>query len=224
MHALVEDCPRCRANPFRQTSYSQDGEDRVLAKIFETQANGFYVDIGAHHPQRFSNTQLFYERGWRGLNVDALPGTAERFAAARPRDITLECGIGREPGSVEFFLYDEPAYNSFSSEVAEFIRKRGFPKLLSTRKVPVHTLAQVLERHLPPGQTIDFLSVDVESWDLQVLQSNDWTTYRPKVLVVECSGDLEVEATSSPVGQFLRAQGYRLHYMTTQSAFYLEKR
>src|SRR5690242_3324544 len=64
-------------------SYSQEGEDRILHSIFETVADGFYVDIGAHHPKRFSNTYLFYQRGWRGINVDAMPGSMVRFKRVR---------------------------------------------------------------------------------------------------------------------------------------------
>src|SRR5437016_1307579 len=85
-------------------SYAQEGEDLVLARILETNtSSGFFVDIGAHHPTRFSNTYYFYRRGWRGINVDALPGTASLFQRMRPRDVTVECGVGVQAGVMTYF-------------------------------------------------------------------------------------------------------------------------
>ena len=77
----------------RQASYSQEGEDRILQRLFENQTPGFYVDIGAHHPRRFSNTYIFYKQGWRGINVDATPGSMFLFRVFRKRDINLEIAV-----------------------------------------------------------------------------------------------------------------------------------
>ena len=74
-------------------SYSQEGEDIILARIFGKQQNGFYVDVGAHHPYRFSNTYFFYKRGWKGINIDAMPGSMKIFNKYRPRDKNIEAGI-----------------------------------------------------------------------------------------------------------------------------------
>ncbi len=71
-------------------SYSQEGEDMILARLFENQQNGFYIDVGAHHPQRFSNTYFFYKKGWRGINVDAMLGSMKLFNKIRSRDINIE--------------------------------------------------------------------------------------------------------------------------------------
>ena len=79
---------------YKNLSYSQNGEDRILHRIFENQKSGFYVDIGAHHPFRFSNTFLFYKMGWKGINVDAMPKSMEIFKRFRPRDINLELAVG----------------------------------------------------------------------------------------------------------------------------------
>jgi hypothetical protein len=74
-------------------SYAQEGEDMVLRRIFEDQPLGFYVDVGAHHPVRFSTTYFFYRRGCRGINIDATPGSMDAFRRLRPRDINLEVAI-----------------------------------------------------------------------------------------------------------------------------------
>ena len=81
-------------DPWVRHSYSQDGEDMVLRKIFKNQKMGFYVDIGAHHPKRFSNTHLLYKKGWKGINIDATPGSMKLFNQLCPRDTNLELGVG----------------------------------------------------------------------------------------------------------------------------------
>ncbi len=220
---LIGHCPVCTRNPYRQFSYSQDGEDRVLAKLLlNNEKKGFYVDVGAHHPKRFSNTYLFFEHGWKGINIDPIPGIAALFDSERSGDINIECGIGTEPGEMEFYIFDEPAFNTFNAAQKNSFEKRGYPKLVQTVKVPVRTLRDVLDKHLPPGQKIDFLSVDAESWDLYVLQSNDWSKYRPRVVVVECAGDIEKEMAGSPIGDLLGANGYKLRYLTVQTAYFID--
>ena len=83
-------------------SYAQEVEDRVLSSLlFKLHGgkhiyDGFYVDVGAHHPYRYSNTCFFYKQGWHGINIDAMPGSMVSFENSRPRDINLESGIGRE--------------------------------------------------------------------------------------------------------------------------------
>ena len=202
---------------FASESYSQEGEDLILKRIFEGRQDGFYVDVGAHHPMRFSNTYIFYKMGWRGLNLDAMPGSMSPFARARPRDINLEIAISDEPGTLKYFTFDDPAMNTFSEELAESRRQYpGFsPKGMI--EVRVERLADVLSRHLPPGQKIDFLSVDIEGWDLKALRSNDWERFRPEVVVAEALGqDLQQVSTSELVG-FLTARGYRLFAKTFNS-------
>src|SRR5436309_16100262 len=87
---------RFGARTYGNLAYSQEGEDLVLRRIFETQAKGIYVDVGAHHPFRFSNTCLLHKRGWRGINIDAMPGSMTLFERFRPLDVNLELGVGVE--------------------------------------------------------------------------------------------------------------------------------
>ena len=100
-------------------SYSQEGEDMILNKIFEFKKNGFYIDIGAHHPKRFSNTYFFYKKGWMGINVDAKPGSMYLFNKIRPRDINLEIGLNNEKSVLKYYSFNEPALNTFDKELAD---------------------------------------------------------------------------------------------------------
>ncbi len=81
-------------------SYSQEGEDMVLRRLFEQKTVGYYVDVGAHHPKRFSNTYYFYKRGWRGINIDAMPGSMKLFNKMRPRDINVEIPVSSGEGEI----------------------------------------------------------------------------------------------------------------------------
>ena len=102
-----------------QESYSQEGEDLVLAQIFEGKPPGFYVDVGAHHPIRYSNTYLFYRRGWRGINIEAMPGSMEEFRRVRPHDTNIEALVSLDRGSVPFFVFNESALNTTSVKLAK---------------------------------------------------------------------------------------------------------
>lgn len=91
---------------YKKWHYSQEGEDVILARMFEHQSSGFYVDIGAHHPRRFSNTRLLAEKGWRGINVDPLPGVMKLFRKDRPADINLEIAISQARGFSPYFMFN----------------------------------------------------------------------------------------------------------------------
>jgi hypothetical protein len=81
-------------NPFR--CYGHSGEDLVLDRLLNGKRMGFYIDVGAHHPTRFSNTYLFYKKGWSGINIDANPKSMELFNRRRSRDINIEVGIAKK--------------------------------------------------------------------------------------------------------------------------------
>lgn len=187
--------------------YGQNGEDLILDRLLEHQARGFYVDIGAHHPVRFSNTYLFYRRGWRGINIDAMPGSMKAFNRMRPLDINIESGVAGFPGELIYHCFNESALNTFDSKEARLKNKPPYA-LVEKIKVTVDRLDSLLERHLPANQKIDFLSVDVEGMDEEVLRSNDWQRFRPRFILAET---LRVEMSNfvdCPVVKLLGDNGY----------------
>lgn len=206
-----------------QTSYSQEGEDLLLRLLFAYRRQGFYVDVGAHHPQRFSNTWWFYRAGWRGINIDPLPGSMARFRKLRPRDINLEAPIASRPGPCTYFIFDEPALNTFSAEVAEQRRRAGRHKLLARKTFQSRRLDDVLDQYLAPDTPLDFLSVDTEGLDLDVLQSNSWMRYRPKVVLAETPDPGRRELADTALDFFLKDCGYVFFAKTFHTVFYLER-
>lgn len=203
-------------DPCRQPSYSQDGEDRILARVFDQQTVGCYVDVGAHHPRRFSNTYLFYRRGWQGINIDATPGSMGPFRRERPRDLNLEIGVAEQPGTLRFHVFDEPALNTFDAARAARLHSQGPYRVQRVCPVAVAPLRDILRDHLPPQSQIDLLTVDVEGADLAVLRSNDWQSYRPRAIVVEDCSDLQ-SALTGPTSTFLGSVGYRVFAKTATS-------
>jgi FkbM family methyltransferase len=209
---------------FLNDSYAQEGEDMVLSRFFGSKNNGFYVDVGAHHPQRFSNTYTFYKRGWKGINIDAMPGSMELFEKLRPRDTNLELGVSSTEESATYYIFNEPALNTFSEEEARKKNGIGNYKIIRKLQIPSLKLCTILDRNVPPNINIDFMSIDVEGLDMDVLISNDWNKYRPHIIVVEDIGfELSPQALSTnKLYQFLVSYNYELVGKTYNTLFFKE--
>ncbi len=197
--------------PFHR-SYSQFGEDVLLQGFlgdkWSWNYRGFWVDIGAHDPSNLSNTKAFSINGWRGINVDASSEAIGKFKRGRKRDINVNVGIGLEPGTLDYYRMSSSPMNTFSKEFAERAVTKGV-KIVDVVKIPVITLKEMLDRHLPKGQHIDFLSVDCEGLDLSILQSNDWNKYRPDYILIEIhTGGENWRIPGGSVTKYLNEQGY----------------
>jgi FkbM family methyltransferase len=208
-------------NPDYQYCNAQFGEDLILEILFAHKPSGFYVDAGAHHPTRLSNTNLLFRRGWKGINIDLDPRAKEEFDRARPNDINLTYAIYDESKDIEVHFFDERAVNTISDEAAIRYGEAGWHRE-RTEQVRTVTLATVLDAHLPPSTTIDLLNVDVEGVDLNVLRSNDWNRYRPTVVLVEV-GELDfMAATTSGCMAFMHEVGYRLASLCHITGIFIE--
>ena len=195
---------------FYNKSYSQEGEDMIMKRLVGEKRDGFYVDIGAHHPRRFSNTQNYYEIGWRGINVDAMPGAMEPFIKLRPRDINVQAAVGKK-GKLTFYIYDEPAINTFDKKLVEKRKKQKAPfGVVKEQKISIIPLAQLLDKYMPRKQIIDFMSIDVEGKDYEVLTTNNWSKYRPKFILVECHSTSIKDLFTDPKIKYLEKLGYEM--------------
>lgn len=203
-------------------SYSQEGEDMILRRLFERQSNGFYVDVGAHHPARFSNTYFFYKKGWWGINIDATPGSMALFNEIRPRDINIEAAVAREKKEMTFFMFNEPALNSFDDKLVQSRNKEVY-SVEKKQIMATKTLEEIIAKNLPEDQKISFLSVDVEGLDLEVLQSNNWLLYRPKYVLVECLHLNLVDVKENDVYSFLNQKNYEIFAKTFNTVLFRDK-
>lgn len=201
--------------------YAQEGEDIILARIFDNKKNGFFVDIGAHHPARFSNTYYFYKNlNWRGLNIEPNPEVLTLFQLKRGRDINLNFGVASKAEILEFYQFDEPALNTFSKSMLDERLSSTPYKHLGTKRIQVLPLSEILDRHLPPNTHIDFMTIDVEGLDLEVLHSNDWGKYRPSWVLAEQLGVDNIENLDFEIHNFMKSKNYQLFAKTYNTLFY----
>jgi FkbM family methyltransferase len=205
---------------FSQVYFSQEGEEIILRRFFNYSNTGFFVDVGAHHPKRFSNTFVLYKLGWRGINIDAMPGSMDSFNKIRPGDINIEAAISDKSETRQYFTFNEPALNTFDkNKMIEIVKNTNY-KLTDKLEIKTTTLAQVLDVHIKENQKIDFFSIDVEGLDLKVLKSNNWIKYKPKVIVIESGLPYLDSFNSDEVSIYLDKLGYKPFAKTFKSVFY----
>lgn len=180
---LLSPAQRCTAAAKGRifNTWSQYGEDLVLERLLDKKSPGTYVDIGASDPEFLSNTRRFYGRGWSGANCEPNPEKFRKLVRLRPRDLNFNCGVGGDGSPLIFYRMSADTLSTFSAEAAEEYLRQGY-KILGKVSVPVIPLRDVLMR---VGRPVDFLSVDVEGWEVHVLSTNDWGAYRPALVLVE---------------------------------------
>jgi len=166
-------------------SYAQNAEDVRLRRAFAGQATGYYVDVGAYDPVWCSITKHFYDKGWRGLNVEASPANFRRVSEGRPLDDNVNVGVSNEAGTLTFYdsATETAGLSTFSAEEAARHRETGV--VFVERRIPVKPLAELLAER--PARTIDFMSVDVEGHEREVLVGADFARFRPRVVIVEAT-------------------------------------
>ena len=125
---------------------------------------------------------------------------------------------------MKYYSFNEPALNGFNPELSTKYQAHPLYHLLETISVPVRRLEEILDENLPPHTTIDFLSVDVEGLDLEVLRSNNWRKYRPKVILAESWGSSLDNIYKDEVYIFLHSLGYELHSKTTNTLIFEERK
>ena len=211
---------------FLNESFSQEGEDLLIKRLIGGGvSSGFYVDVGAHHPLRFSNTHLLHKMGWTGINIDATPGSMALFNELRPNDINLEFAISDQEGSLSFDCYNEPALNSFIHERAQHVTKNYFVE--KTVEVPVKRLETVFNDYLPKkyleSKMFDLLTIEVEGLDLKVLQSFNIDHIRPKYIFIETTNSIEALSKSN-VYQYLCDNGYLLRSHLYINSLFVDQR
>ncbi|MBT6440537.1 MAG: FkbM family methyltransferase [Flavobacteriales bacterium] len=205
-------------------SYSQEGEDMILKRLFEKQEKGFYVDVGAHHPKRFSNTYYFYKKGWNGINIDAMPNSMKLFNKIRPRDINIEKPISDEKQILTYYAFNEPALNGFSKELSDSrVKEENNYHIIFEKDIETSTLEEVLDTNLPRHQEIDFLSIDVEGLDFMVLKSNDFEKYKPKVILIEILGSSLSDIDNNEISILLKKFNYLIYAKAVNTVIFIEK-
>ena len=166
----------------RMVSYAQNGEDVVLERIFRHRKDGFFVDVGACHPVHDSVTHHFYLRGWRGINVEPQQAMFAELELARPRDINLAVCVGSHRSVATLHVTEDRGTSTLDESLAKKYRALG--RIRGEVEVEVITLSDIWQRHVA-GRPVEFLKIDVEGLELQVLQGADFGLVKPLVIIVE---------------------------------------
>jgi FkbM family methyltransferase len=174
----------------RVISYAQNREDIILSAFFLNQPSGFYVDVGASDPNELSVTKYFYERGWNGVNVEPNPRLYKKLLTDRPRDININMGISNQRSMLTFREYEVgDGLSTFSEDTKKELANTRHPLAIDFKdyNVKVDRLDNVLDGVDNKLPTIDFIKIDVEGYEYEVVEGNDWTKYRPKVICIEAN-------------------------------------
>lgn len=189
---------------FPKKTYSMFGEDLIIKKFFFKKKKGFYVDIGCYHPIDGSNTYLLYKKGWNGINVDLNELSINLFNIARQKDENINAAISNTAKKVKIYFRKKiNMLNTIDIKSAKVNFKNGF----QTKLVKSISLNSILSESKFKNKKIDFLNLDVEGNELNVLKSFNFKKYRPRLICVEIHNQKK-----NPVYKFLINKGYRVFW------------
>ena len=203
---------------FLRKQYSKNGEDLYLKKIFRKKNNGIYLDIGAFHPYRFSNTFLLYKKGWSGVNIDINKESIELFNIARPNDINLNIAIGSK-NKRQIFYYKKKRHpmNTLNKEWANYL----FKDYIKKGTVMTRTFDYVLKKI---KKKIDLLDIDVEGYEYEVLKKINFKKNIFKIILIEIAKFNKVSIKNAKkINLLLLKNGYRYIKNTGETSIYKHK-
>lgn len=212
-------------------SFSQSGEDLIVFDILNNLkiARPTYLDIGSFHPSELSNTYLMYLHGYTGVCVEPNPAFLPLYKAMRPRDTFLNIGVAQtesHPQAAHYFMMSAATLNTFSREEAYRVQEMGEFQIVSVINMPLLSVNEIIERHFS-GKCPNFVSIDVEGLDLEILKTIDFERFRPEMICVESevftNSMSRTESKRNTMLDLMRSKGYLLWADTGLNSIYLEE-
>lgn len=191
--------------------FSQYGEDIIIHKLFPRKNyKGLYIDIGAFHPFKFSNTAYLWAMGWKGINIDANNNSIRKFKKFRPNDLNIYGAVVDSKtscvkSSIPIYVKNEKKINAIGTCDAELANKRD---LVNSLNVPTISVNSIFEKVI--NQKIDFLNIDIEGLDESILTEIDFEKYKPKVICIEDYNNDLSSVLTSDITKKLYSKGYYL--------------
>jgi FkbM family methyltransferase len=199
-------------------SYGQNFEDILLDRVFAGRPTGFFVDVGAGDPIRYSTTYKLHLRGWRGLNIEPSPDLAATLARVRPDDVTLCIALGDAAAEATLHRCATRDLSTLDPATAADLRQAGHQ--VDEIVVAVRTLDDVLREH-GRGRDVALLKIDVEGWERRVLEGADLGRHRPQLIVIEATAPGTREPTHAAWEPGLLAAGFTFAWFDGLNRFYV---
>ena len=192
-------------------AYSHWGIDLIITKLLNSKNKGIYIDVGCHHPFLNNHSYLLYKSGWEGINIDIDYNSIDMFNFFRKRDVNIQTAVTDHKGEVDLFFYhNRAAKNTISKEFGSDAKEQ--------KKINSDTLNNIIENSKFKNSKIDFVSIDVEGNEMNVLNGFNLKKYKPKLILLEFilpnkkefyEKDIN-EITNSEVYNFLIKNEYKL--------------
>lgn len=186
---------------YASSIYSQDGEEMYLKEKYHNKTNGIYVDVGANHPFMFSNTYWAYLKGWKGINIEPDICNYELLKNIKKKDININCGISDNESVLHYYEFQEDALNTFCENEVN-----NKDEVINIRNVPVKRLDSIFDQY--EIKEINFIDIDVEGMEMNVLKSIDWDKVSIECILIEQRGLTLLGVVKSEVCKFLIGKGY----------------
>ena len=203
-------------NFLNKKTYSLFGEDLAASKFFKNKKKGFYIDIGCYHPTHINNTYLLYKKGWNGINIDVSQFSIDLFKFMRPDDLNYKCAVSETKKKVNLYYQKE---HSQLTSINKLTAKKFIKGRLKKKIINSYSLEEILSWSKYKDYEIDFLDVDVEGADLQVLKGLNFSKRKPKLICVEIH---QKNFRKHKIYRFLIKKKYKLIWQ--QSFSFLFKR
>ena len=200
-------------------SFAQNLEDVMLWRALMGVERGFYIDVGAGSPEVDSVTRAFYDRGWQGVNVEPHPELFRQLVSARPRDTNLRVALADRVAERTIYFASYAALSTLDQGQARKLAREGMA--IARERVHVETLESIWREHVPEGQPVHFLKVDVEGFERQVLLGNDWQSKRPWIVVLEATRPQTTEPSHDEWEEILTDASYAFVYADGLNRFYV---
>jgi len=200
-------------------SYAQNFEDVMLWRALKHIEKGFYIDIGAWMPDVDSVTKAFYDRGWSGINIEPDFDAYSKLVKERPRDINLQLAVSDKHGEADLHIIKDTGLTTLRDDIVE--RHLSADYLKTTTNIQVRTLNEICKEYVPSSHDIHFLKVDVDGMEEAVLKGNDWSRYRPWIVVIEATLPNSQQETYEAWEHILLSACYHFAYADGLNRFYV---
>ena len=180
-----------------------EGEDLIIEDLTKNIKNGFYVDAGCYHPLHLSNTYLLYKRSWNGINIDISEFSIKLFNYLRPNDVNINSAVSNTEKEISFYYQKKLSQLSTIKKEISNERMQGNIK---EKKIKSFKLNSILNQSKFKNRQIDFLNIDVEGADFEVLKSLDFNIYEPKIICIEI---MDKNIFESKIYNFLKDINYK---------------